>query len=65
MPLEVRTKIKMDKIIKKGEGEYKKCGRCDKRFRRKKSFWNTFSDGSSHMFCPLCQKEFNQWWDSK
>jgi len=47
--------------IKKGQGEYKKCQRCGKRFRRKKSIWNLWIDSSSYLFCPECQKSFNRW----
>ena len=44
----------MEKKIKKGEGEYRKCPRCEKRFRRRKSFWNVFSN-DSYTFYPRCK----------
>lgn len=51
--------------IKVGEGEYKKCQRCKKRFRRKKSIWNMFGDAYGYLFCSKCQDSFNKWWERK
>lgn len=48
-----------DEDILKGQGEYKKCMRCEKRFRRKKSIWNTFLD--DFILCPKCNESFNKW----
>ena len=53
----------MAKQIKKGQGEYIKCPRCKKRFRRKKSIWNVFRDNTMYSFCQKCEKSFNKWWD--
>lgn len=46
--------------IKKGQGEYKNCARCKKRFRRKKSIWNIYL---VYAFCERCSKSFNKWWE--
>ncbi len=49
--------------IKKGEGEYIKCDKCEKRFRRKKSIWNMFIVG--YLFCPKCSKGFSEWMEAR
>lgn len=48
--------------IAKGKGEYKKCQRCNKRFRRKKSIWNLFEN--DYIFCPRCARDFNEWFNN-